>query len=335
MQADSPVFSVVIVNFNGGPYLQAAIDSLAAQTRRDFELILADNASTDGSAESADLSGLPAARLIRNPDNRGFAAANNQAATLAKGRWLVLLNPDARAEPDWLAALGEAAEAHPEARVFTSAQFRMDDPSRLDGAGDAYLIFGFPWRGGYGRPAADLPAEDGWCFSACGAAAMYDRALFLQLGGFDERFFCYCEDVDLGFRLQRAGHDCRFVRGAIVEHAGSGIAGAESAFATYHGTRNRLWTYVKNMPLPVLLLTLPGHLVLILYLLARNLFTPRFRPMVRGLSDGLKGLAHIIRDRRWKTRLANAGLVRLLSRMAWNPWRMSARKVHIRDRGGL
>lgn len=324
----APDFSVLIVNYNGGAYLQGALNSLKAQVHRSFEVIVIDNASTDGSADALDTDGLPAFTLMREAENHGFARGNNLAAAQARGRWIALLNPDARASPGWLSALTRAAAAHPETRTFASAQFLLDDPGTLDGAGDAYLLFGFPWRGGFGRAARELPGP-GFCFSACGASAVYERNLFLSLGGFDERFFCYCEDVDLGFRLQLLGEDCRFVPDAAIEHAGSAISGRESAFSTYHGTRNRIWTYVKNMPTGLLVLTLPVHIALTLYILARNSLTPRFPAMLRGLRDGVTGIVRLRMSPQW--RVARRGAPRgITRRMAWNPLRMSQRRVHVR-----
>ena len=325
-----PAISVVIINYNGGAFLQAAVDSLSRQTFRDFELIVFDNASSDGSAERLDLSTLPSARLVKNPDNLGFAGGNNRAADLATGKWLVLLNPDTVAAPGWLEKLMAAASAQPGCRTFASAQLDLADPGLMDGAGDAYLIFGMAWRGGFARPASELP-RPGWCFSACGAAAMYDLALFREVGGFDERYFCYCEDVDLGFRLQLMGHDCRFVPEAVVHHAGSGITGRLSEFATYHGTRNRIWTYFKNMPAGLILLTLPGHLLLTAYVLTTNFLTPRRKSMLRGLKDGFGGALRIRRELRWRVKSRRIGLWPLVRRMAWNPFRMQARKVHVRE----
>ena len=324
----APEFSVIIVNFNAGAFLQGAIDSLKAQTYRNFEVILIDNASTDGSLGTLDTDGLPAFMMMREAENHGFARGNNLAAARARGAWIALLNPDARASPGWLAALHRAAAAHPETRTFASAQFLLDDPGTLDGAGDAYLLFGFPWRGGFGRAAGELPGP-GFCFSACGASAVYDRDLFLSAGGFDERFFCYCEDVDLGFRLQLLGEDCRFVPDAVIEHAGSAISGRESEFSTYHGTRNRVWTYAKNMPAGLLALTLPGHIALTLYILARNSFTPRFLPMLRGLCDGVSGSFRLRISPQWRV-MPRAPSRDIAQLMAWNPIRMSQRRVHVR-----
>ncbi|MFN4184107.1 MAG: glycosyltransferase family 2 protein [Hyphomonas sp.] len=325
-----PNISVIIINYNGGAFLQDAVNSLGRQTYRDFELILFDNSSADGSVDNVDLSTVPAARLVRNPENIGFAAGNNRAAEIANGRWLVLLNPDTAATPDWLEKMANAAAAYPDCKTFASAQLDMNAPDTIDGAGDAYLLFGIPWRGGFGRPASELPIS-GWCFSACGATAMYDLPVFREIGGFDERFFCYCEDVDLGFRLQLEGYDCLFVHDAVVHHAGSGITGRTSPFSTYHGTRNRIWTYFKNMPLPLLILTLPGHIFLTLYILMRNAFTPRTRPMLRGVIDGIAGIGNMRNPSPWKPKTRRLALAKLVRRMAWNPWRMSARKVHVRQ----
>jgi len=325
-----PKVSVIIINYNGGAFLQQAVDSLGRQTVRDFELIVFDNASTDGSADTLDLSRVPAGQLVRNPENIGFAGGNNRAADLATGKWLALLNPDTIAEPDWLENLLAAADAYPECRNFASAQFDLHSADTLDGVGDAYLVFGIPWRGGFGRPASELPGM-GWCFSACGAAAMYDLALFRELGGFDERFFCYCEDVDLGFRLQLAGYDCLFVNTAVVHHAGSGITGRASAFSTYHGTRNRIWTYFKNMPTILLMVTLPGHIALTLYLAITKILTPRFKPIIRGLFDAILDLPQIMGRSPWKLTQRRVSILDLISKMAWNPFRMSARKAHVRD----
>nr|WP_321509812.1 glycosyltransferase family 2 protein [uncultured Hyphomonas sp.] len=326
----APMFSVLIVNYNGGDYVCDAVRSLAAQSFRNFEVIILDNDSTDGSIDCLDLSGLPAVRLIRNSENAGFAKANNQGAKLAHGRWLALLNPDAFAAPDWLANIAAATRRYPICKVFASAQYDLHYPERIDGAGDAYLIFGFPWRGGFGRSRSSVPGT-GECFSPCGAAAIYERSLFLEHGGFDERYFCYCEDVDLGFRMQLAGQPCIFLSDAVVHHAGSAISGRHSAFTAYHGTRNRIWTYVKNMPLPILLLTLPAHIALSIYLIFRNALVGCFSATLKGTWHGLRDLPKILTDSRWRTKQRKLSVWSLSRTMVWNPFRMSRHQPHVRD----
>ncbi|KJS36971.1 MAG: glycosyl transferase family 2 [Hyphomonas sp. BRH_c22] len=329
MTTQAPTFSVIIVNYNGGPFVQGALTSLAAQTRRDFEVILVDNASSDGSIDNLDTSGLPAFTLMAETENHGFARGNNLGAARAGGTWLALLNPDAAARPDWLQKIAEGQQRHPGTRMFASAQFDLMDPSRLDGVGDAYLILGIPWRGGFGRPASELPGE-GECFSPCGAGAVFDRQLFLAHGGFDESFFCFCEDVDLGFRLRLAGETCVFLPEAVIHHVGGGLSGRVSDFATYHGARNRVWTYAKNMPAPLFWLTLPGHVLLSAYILVRGVMTGRVRQTWLGMRDGVRGLSALqLRQKNSPPRTVS--LWALARAMAWNPLRMSQRKAHVRE----
>ncbi|MEO0712533.1 MAG: glycosyltransferase family 2 protein [Pseudomonadota bacterium] len=324
-----PEFSIVIVNYNGGDYIEGALRSLARQTVRDFEVILVDNASQDGSIDGLDTSALPAFELMRQSTNLGFAAANNLAAKRGRGRWLVLLNPDAEAADDWLAQLKRGFSRYPDVKVFACAQFDLHHEGQLDGAGDAYLAFGIPWRGGFGCPAGNLP-DEGTCFSPCGASAVFDMTLFLEHGGFDERFFCYCEDVDLGFRMQLAGEPCVFLPDAVVHHAGGGLAGRVSEFALFHGSRNRVWAYFKNMPLPLLVLTLPGHLGISIYILLRGLMTGRARDTWRGMIAGVQGLGDILRPSPWSPPSRRVSLIDLSRAMAWNPLRITSRKPHVR-----
>lgn len=328
-EVKGPDYSVIIVNYNGGAYLQAAVESLKQQTYQNFELIVIDNASQDGSADQLDLSGLPQAQLVKNTDNTGFAAANNQAAKLARGRWLALLNPDATAAPDWLEQLHLAAQRFPDCRVFACTQYSLDEEGILDGTGDAYLVLGVPWRGGFGHPVSQLP-DTGLCFSPCGAGAVYDRELFLSIGGFDERYFCYCEDVDIGFRLQLMGEPCVFLKDAAIQHAGSAISGRHSAFSSYHGTRNRIWTYFKNMPLALLLLTLPAHLLISVYLILRSAMIGCFVPTLRGTWHGFRDAFAIRANDRWKTGKRKVSVWTLSRTMAWNPFTMNRRLPHVR-----
>jgi len=323
------MFSVIIVNYNGGSYIQSALDSLKQQTLNDFEVILIDNASSDQSADNLDFSGLPSARFMPQDENHGFARGNNIAARAASGEWLALLNPDAEAAPDWLQSVADGIRRHPGVGVFASAQYELHDRRTLDGAGDAYLVFGIPWRGGFGLPATCLP-EEGECFSPCGAAAIYRRDLFMAHGGFDERFFCYCEDVDLGFRMQLSGEKCIFLPKAFIEHAGSGTSGRDSYFTAFHGNRNRTWTYLKNMPLPMLFLTLPGHLAIIAYIYLRNRRDLGHSGMIDGVKQGFRHGFSIRRSKDWRGPTYPKHWGRWLRSMAWWPWIIGSRRPLVR-----
>lgn len=230
-----PVAVVVVVTYNSGPDTQRTLDALAAQTRRDFEIVVWDNASLDA---AVDRLVLPAgARLVRSETNLGFAEANNRAALMASTPYVVTLNPDAFPDPDWFERLIGCAE-DTGAESVASLQIAADDPQRLDGAGDTLGIAGIAWRNGYRHPIAERPTERVEVFSACGAAALYRRDAFEAVGGFDERFFCYFEDVDLGFRLRLRGGSTVLEPAAVVHHVGSVSSQKVSGFAEYHGTRN-------------------------------------------------------------------------------------------------
>jgi len=293
-----PVISVIVVNYNGGDFLDHCLRALRDQLFTDFEAIIVDNGSHDGSFERARAK-IDDGRFRFLPfgQNLGFAAANNQAAREARGEWLALLNPDAFAEPGWLTALLDATRRLPGVDFFGSTQINARDPGTLDGAGDMYFVAGTPWRGGYGHPISSLPPERE-VFSPCAAAALYRASLFRRLEGFDERFFAYCEDVDLAFRARLLGGRCMQVATAVVHHVGGGIAGARSDFARYHGQRNMSWTFVKNMPGPLLWLLLPLHVAALLVLVVRAMVRGDALPTLRALRDAVLGLPAVWKQRR-------------------------------------
>jgi GT2 family glycosyltransferase len=324
-----PSASVVVVAYESGPMLRDCLAAVRAQTVRDFELILIDNASRDGAAQAAareagDL------LFVANAENAGFAAAVNQGARLARGRWLVLLNPDAFAEPDWLEALLAAAEAYPQVRCFASRQLMAEDPGRLDGMGDVMSASGFGFRGGYNQPDPGL-TEPGFVFSACGGAMMIDRELFLEMGGFDERLFCYCEDVDLGYRLQLRGLRTLLVPQATVRHVGSASTGGpRSDFAAFHGTRNRLWIYLKNTPPLLLLATLPLHLLATALLFSRHMAHGEMAAPWRGFTAALKGLPTAMAARREAQAGRKVGSWGIAREMCWSPRALVRRLIHVK-----
>ncbi len=324
----SPEITVIVVNYNGGDWLRGCIASLARQTFTNFETILVDNASIDASldriAEKPDRM-----TILREATNHGFAGGNNLAARQAKGRWLALLNPDAEAAPDWLESLMRAVAERPSHRIVASLQIAMQDDGILDGAGDCYLAYGYAWRGGFGRRTVDTPGQ-GECFAPCGAAALYPTDVFLSSGGFDERYFCYHEDVDIGFRLRLLGERCQFDPRARVRHAGSAIAGRASDFAVFHGARNGFWTYIKNMPGLLLVLTLPVWVAGTLAILGRGLVTGRFKATIRGLGAAFLDMGPAFEARRNLKQSRKARIADIAAALSWDPFRFLARKPDVR-----
>lgn len=286
------------------------------QTYRDFEVILIDNGSTDESTEGL-LENYPNIdlRLERLETNQGFAVANNFGARLARGHWLALLNSDAFPEPDWLAQLIKAAESDPEFSFFASRQLQAKNPELLDGAGDVYHLSGFAWRQYFGYPADQYGLSSKEVFGACAAAALYSREAFLQVGGFDEDFFSYYEDVDLSFRLRLRGFRCLYVPDAVVQHVGSASVGARSDFSLYHWQRNLIWSFVQNMPSALLWKALPSHILA--NMIFQILFTLRGHGVVlwKAKVDALRGLSSALRKRRKIQNESSIDAATLLSAM--------------------
>jgi N-acetylglucosaminyl-diphospho-decaprenol L-rhamnosyltransferase len=324
----APAVSVIIVVYESGPTLAECLTALKAQTFTGYEVLLIDNASSDRTAQAAAVAD-PKLRLIENAENLGFAAAVNQGAKAATGRWLALLNPDAYADAAWLERLVAATEANPNVHCFTSRQLMADDPTRLDGLGDVMALAGYPFRGGYThRDPGHL--EPGWVFSACGGAMLVEREIFLRLGGFDERLFCYCEDVDLGYRLRLIGEPTLLVPDAVVRHVGSASTGGRrSDFAVFHGTRNRFWVFVKDTPPVLFWLTLPLHILATLVLFARHATRGEVVTPIRGLSAGIRHIGVALDARREAQATRKVGSWAIASAMTWNPFDLLLRRAFI------
>ncbi|HEU0292042.1 MAG TPA: glycosyltransferase family 2 protein [Anaerolineales bacterium] len=293
-----PLVSVIIVNWNSAVYLSRCLECLSVQTFRNFEVILVDNGS---------LNARPNRLVLRYPElelkieqlvsNMGFAAANNIGARLARGKWLALLNTDAFPELEWLENMLQATEKHPEYSAFSSRQIQANSLDFLDGAGDMYHISGIAWRRYYNLPTEKFGHRVAEVFSPSGAAVLYSREEFLKAGGFDEDYFSYFEDVDLGFRLRLAGKKCLYVPEAVVYHVGSASTGKRSDFSVYYGYRNLIWTFVKDMPSPLIWVFLPLHIGTILF--SAILFTWRGQGKViwKAIFDALVGLPKMIEKR--------------------------------------
>jgi GT2 family glycosyltransferase len=321
-----PSATVVIVAYDSGGFLQPCIDALAGQTFKDFEAVVLDNASRDASVDELRLPD-DRFRVERLGANTGFAVANNRAAWGSSAEFLILLNPDAVADPEWLAALIAAAGQHPTATSLGSLQLRLDDPTILDGVGDVWHVAGLAWRAGEGHRAADAPG-DGEIFGPCGAAALYRRKAFIAAGGFDERFFCYCEDVDLAFRLRAAGGRSMRISSAVVRHAGSGISGRRSDFTLYHGHRNRIWTFVKNTPGVWFWIFLPYFLGFNLLYFGSAIRRGILPPILRAYVDAAKGIGPVWAQRRVLEAKRRARFSETLKVMAWTPWAPFRRELH-------
>jgi GT2 family glycosyltransferase len=293
----TPSVTIVIVNWNSGAFLARCLDHLARQTFVPTQILVFDNGSSDRSVECA--SRYPGVIVRLTGENLGFAKANNRAVAEAHTDFVALLNADANPAPDWLERLMAAATANPDVVSFASRQMMDGASGILDGLGDAYHISGLVWRVGFGRHIRPKDLLTREIFSACGAAALYRREAFVAAGGFDEDYFCYCEDVDLGFRLRLAGRRCLLVPDAVVFHHGAGSSGGHgSDFSIYHGHRNLVWTFFKDMPGALFWLLLPIHIVQNLAMIAMFAMRGKTRVILRSKWDALRGLPRAWRKRR-------------------------------------
>lgn len=257
--AVSPEVSVVVVSWNGRKYLEPCLGALAAQQGIDAEVILVDNASTDGTVEFV-RARFPQVRLVRLAENHGFAGGNNAGAREARGGFIAFLNNDTVPDPHWLRALRKGIDPAAGFLLATSCIVYMHDPSIVDSAGDGFFRWGGAFKRHHGAPV-HLAAASGEVFGVSGAACLMSKAVFDELGGFDEDFFASHEDVDLSYRARLRGYRCRYVADAVVRHHGSVTIGRATAFAVFHGQRNLEWLYLKNTPATLLVRTLPGHLL--------------------------------------------------------------------------
>ena len=296
-EALTPSTAVIIVNFNSGQFLRRCLDALDRQTYRAFRTIVVDNASSDGSADGIE-ERHPGVTLVRAGANLGFAAGNNLGLQHAGAvEWIALLNPDAYAAPDWLERF--IAAATDSKSDFFGCRMRLaDTPEILDGTGDVYHVSGVAWRRDHGVRAVDGVKDADEIFAPCAAAALYRRADLEAIGGFDNSYFCYFEDVDLAFRLRLRGLRCAYVPDAVVDHVSSGITGKGSDFSTYHGHRNMVWTYVKDMPGLLFWQYLPLHLCANLMGIAICALRGQLGVVLRAKRDALLGLSRVLRERR-------------------------------------
>jgi N-acetylglucosaminyl-diphospho-decaprenol L-rhamnosyltransferase len=325
----TPLATIVVVSFNSARWLARQRAALDAQTERRWRLIVLDNASRED--ERPHLRDLPSdATIVQSAINLGFAKGNNAAARDADTPYLVFLNPDAFPEPDWLATLIATAEANPRGAAIGSLQLKASAPDTLDGAGDVLHVSGMGYRGGYGhkRDAASRALAEP--FSACAAAMLVRREAFEEIGGFDPRYFCFFEDIDLCFRLRLAGWRILQAPDAIVAHVGGGTTGARSAFAEFHGARNRLWTFVKCMPAALLWPMLPLHLLLSAAAATISAARSRHFAAWRGIAAGLDGIAPILGSRQDVQRTRKVGVLEIARALAWAPDILFNRRIVLR-----
>ncbi len=237
--------SIIIPNWNGKHHLETCLPSLATQTHSDIEVIIADNASTDGTQAYVQ-EHFPQFIIEQLPENRGFTGACNAGMCRATGEFVALLNNDTEVDPHWAAEVVAALGRHPEAGFIASKMLLFDKRDTFHTAGDFYRVDGQPGnRGVWQQDTGQYETED-YVFSACGGSSVYRRSMLEKIGLLDDDFFFSLEDVDLAWRAQLQGYRCIYTPRAIVYHRLSASGGGVTA--SFHDGRNTLYVLIKNYP---------------------------------------------------------------------------------------
>jgi GT2 family glycosyltransferase len=289
--------TVLVPNLNGARFLEPCLGALMQQTARPSEVVVIDNGSTDGSVDLV-RQRFPEARLLTFSENRGFAAAMNAGIAKAAGQFIAFLNNDAVAEQTWLEELDACLERHPAAAAATSKLLLADEPGRLDGAGDGLTRSFLPYVRGHGEPDDGRFADEVEVFGASGAAALWRASVLRELGGFDERFFAYYEDVELSFRARLRGYEIWYAPRSVVRHTRGGTAGQHVDFALFHPVKNRWFMIVKDTPTGTMARRFPAIVAGEAFFWGRTIRRRSPRTLLRAYREVVQRWPELRRDRR-------------------------------------
>jgi GT2 family glycosyltransferase len=300
--------SIVIPNFNGIKILKKCLNSVKNQKIPYYEVIIVDNASTDGSVEYLK-NNYPEFTLIVNKENLGFATAVNQGIKSSKGEYIFLLNNDTELEVKCISNLINCIEKDETIFGVSSKMIQFQDRNRIDNAGDEYTILGWTRKVGNNK-STKLYYSEREIFSACAGAALYRKNVFDIIGYFDEKFFAYMEDVDISYRARIYGFKCIYCPDAVVYHRTSATSGSKyNTFKIKLAARNNVYVPYKNMPWPQLafnfIFLIIGFLIKYLFFLKKG----HGNDYIMGLKEGLNSLDKIEKIKYKNGRLTNYLLI--------------------------
>lgn len=312
--------SVVIPNWNGMAYLKACLDSLENQSFQNFEILMVDNGSEDGSTVFV-REHYPQVRILELDRNYGFCRAVNLGIRAAKTPYIVLLNNDVEADRECLSELLRGIKKQPSCFSCAAKMIRMDDRERMDDGGDYYCALGWAFALGKDGPV-DAYNEEREIFASCAGAAIYRREVFEEIGMFDEKHFAYLEDIDMGYRAKIYGYRNWYLPGAKVYHAGSGSSGSRyNEFKVRLSSRNNVYLIYKNMPFLQILLNSP---FLFAGFLAKALFFARQGYALIYLKGLAKGVGMAIQGRKVAFRREH---LKNYAKIQWELWVNMFRRI--------
>ena len=305
--------TVVIPNYNGLKFMEPCFKALEMQICRDFEILVVDNGSGDGSVEWLKEHEIPSIFL---ETNTGFSGAVNVGIRASKTPYVILLNNDTEPDCHYIGEMIKAIERSPKIFSVSSKMIQLYDHSKMDDAGDMYTLMGWAFQRGVGRSSGGYNRVFR-VFSACAGAAIYRREVFETIGYFDEMHFAYLEDIDVGYRARIFGYENWYVPAALVYHVGSGTSGSRyNQFKTRYSSRNNIYLIYKNMPVLQIILNLPflvpGFGMKILFFFQKGMG----REYVAGIKNGFQ-ISH--RNKKVKFHMRNLGrYARIQLELWWN-----------------
>lgn len=246
--------SVIVLTWNGKEHLEECLSALLAQTYPEKEIILTDNASTDGTVAFV-RDRFPSVRVVANGKNLGYAGGNNQGIRAARGAYVALINNDTRADPAWLSEMVAVMQSDPSCGMVAGKILSYGDRRVIDNVGHVFYRDGtFRGRGRLevDRGQYDRPEE---VLSPSGCALLFRRSALDRVGLFDDEFFIYGDDAELSLRLRLNGWKAVYAPAAVVYHKYSASTGAYSPFKAFLVERNRIWLTIKYFPLGALILS--------------------------------------------------------------------------------
>ena len=294
--------TIIIPNYNGLKFMEPCFKALRAQSDQNFELLVVDNGSTDGSVKWLEDHQIPSIFL---EENTGFSGAVNIGIRESVTPYVILLNNDTEPQPDYVKEMVKAIECSPKIFSVSSKMIQLYHKDLMDDAGDMYSVLGWAYQRGVGQKSSGYNKA---CrvFSACAGAAIYRREVFDKIGGFDEDHFAYLEDIDVGYRAKICGYENWYSPKAVVYHVGSGTSGSKyNSFKVKLAARNNLYLNYKNMPLPQLILNL---LPILAGMAVKYMFFRRIgfaSDYIEGVKEGLKTLKKTKKVRFQMSRLGN------------------------------
>ena len=253
-----PLVSIIVVNWNGLDTIEKCIESLLAQSYPKCEIVVVDNHSEDGSREKIKALYEKKVTIILNDRNEGFAGGNNKGIRASKGEYICLLNNDAWADRNWVSSLVDTASKDLRTGMCASKIYLAREDNLIDNTGHLIYPDGVSWgRGRLEKDEGQYNIVEEVIFPS-GCAALYKKEMLDEIGLFDERFFAYCEDTDLGLRGRLFGWRSLYSPKAVVYHYFSGSTSVASPLKAFLVERNRGWVVIKNFPL-ICLLKSPGY----------------------------------------------------------------------------